>query len=538
MAIATGNFDMMRLVSRTFTESQRINIDSIEVAIDFHQGEPLRYFLNHADEFTRQLSLNTAVSRRAADALLIARGEGMGIWSRPVHALGTLWRAGNSIHLESAPKGFGPDSGWMRREGREVEEIASTTRAAVAMSDVMEIAMPPATTTVSNGTFTASKTLRSLHLFQGVVNIADGTCGVRVVRAPLSSYRGCFSSCANLSRVVFPGDGLLNIGDFAFIGCTFLSVLSLPTSVTRLGHRCFEGCDSLTSVALPSRLGGVTSFVFAHCPSLDEVRMAQGFQSVGEGWFHGCRSLRRLELPDSLRVIGRKAFEACAALTSLCLPMSVVKVGECAFAGCIGLVDLVVTSNLTEFEGSVFENCTGLVEVTLPSDLKIVGGRLHSAFLRVVDVQRVNLKGPTVSAAIEAVVPRMLASRGTLVGEGFPMRDIGGRQVRPWPWRHRPPRPSGMCVGDLPLIDWDAGVRPMSYVRGLSMRANGAPNVWTPVTYIVMRRKFENAEWSSICEALWNIYGIDVRPEVLSLLFRKQQVRTSHQFWQPAYLRG
>lgn len=55
------------------------------------------------------------------------------------------------------------------------------------------------------------------------------------------------------------------IGDYTFYGCSELTSVTLPPSVTSIGHFAFCDCNNLMSVTLPSSLGGMGFSAFEHC---------------------------------------------------------------------------------------------------------------------------------------------------------------------------------------------------------------------------------------------------------------------------------
>ena len=83
-------------------------------------------------------------------------------------------------------------------------------------------------------------------------------------------------------RALVIGEGVTDIGDYAFCGCVNLTSATLPDSVTEIGERAFAGCASLTSLTLPACLAEIGDFAFS-----------------------GCRSLTSLALPESLTAIGK-----------------------------------------------------------------------------------------------------------------------------------------------------------------------------------------------------------------------------------------
>ena len=125
------------------------------------------------------------------------------------------------------------------------------------------------------------------------------------------------------------------LGDYAFRGCSGLTSLTIPSSVTSIDWGAFRGCSGLTSLTIPS---GVTS--------------------IGKNAFNGCSGLTSLTLPSSVTGIGWYAFKGCSRLTSLTIPSSVTWIGLEAFSGCSGLTSIYVyTKKLPELGPDVFTGC-------------------------------------------------------------------------------------------------------------------------------------------------------------------------------------
>ena len=159
------------------------------------------------------------------------------------------------------------------------------------------------------------------------------------------------------------------IGDYAFSGCSSLTSLTLPSSVTSIGGHAFEKCSGLTSLTLPSSVTSIGEFAFRYCSGLTSLTIPSGVTTIDYYAFADCRGLTSLTLPSSVTSIGGYAFAWCSGLTSLTLLSSVTSIGDYAFAWCSGLTSLTLPSSVTSIGGHAFESCSGLTSLTLPSSV-------------------------------------------------------------------------------------------------------------------------------------------------------------------------
>ena len=159
------------------------------------------------------------------------------------------------------------------------------------------------------------------------------------------------------------------IGDYAFSGCSSLTSLTLPSSVTLIGGHAFEKCSGLTSLTLPSSVTSIGEFAFRYCSGLTSLTIPSGVTTIDYYAFADCRGLTSLTLPSSVTSIGGHAFAWCSGLPSLTLHSSVTSIGDYAFAWCSGLTSLTLPSSVTSIGGHAFESCSGLTSLTLPSSV-------------------------------------------------------------------------------------------------------------------------------------------------------------------------
>lgn len=156
--------------------------------------------------------------------------------------------------------------------------------------------------------------------------------------------------------------GIKEISEEAFDGCSELTEIILPDSVEKIGTNAFWGCDGLKSITIP---GNVTSFVqsFRTCSNLEEVILSDGVTSIGPYAFEYCPNLTKVSIPETVTSIGFAAFNECTSLQEITLPDSLTKLSGKAFNMC-PMPSIILPKNLSEFTGNPFEGFTGTIEIS------------------------------------------------------------------------------------------------------------------------------------------------------------------------------
>ena len=173
------------------------------------------------------------------------------------------------------------------------------------------------------------------------------------------------------------------IGNRAFSGCSRLTSLTLPASITRIGDDAFCCCSGLTSLTLPAGITEIGYGAFWGCSGLTSLNLPAGITSIDKYAFSGCSRLTSLTLPAGITSIGEFAFSYCSGLTSIYVyAEKVPRIGRYAFKGCAsrkctlyvpkGTYDNYRLSEFGYFENIVEFDATGIDKTTTSTDVEEV----------------------------------------------------------------------------------------------------------------------------------------------------------------------
>ena len=246
-----------------------------------------------------------------------------------------------------------------------------------------------------NSTRSAGSTSAQIRA-TGVLIIPDGTktikqyeyrgnANITMVVIPTSVTkisRGAFENCTKLSRIK-GGDGLKEIGIRAFKG-TAIGEIVLPKSLQRLRADAFEECDNLKSVDFDNDDTLVEDGCFSSCSKLNTVLLPMNMNEIPDCLFWACYNLENVALSPNLRTIGSGSFVWCRQLKCLryysfteyqgvVIPNTVTSIDYAAFWGCRGMTNITIPGSITKIADGSFKFCSGLTDIDIPDSVTSIG---------------------------------------------------------------------------------------------------------------------------------------------------------------------
>ena len=162
------------------------------------------------------------------------------------------------------------------------------------------------------------------------------------------------------------GKPVVEIGRDAFLNCTGLTSVTIPTSVKTIGWYAFSGCTGLTSIVIPDSVTTLDWFAFSGCTGLTSATIGNGVTCIDASAFAGCTNLTTVTVGTGVTGIGWSAFKGCSQLSTINIPSSVTSIDRYAFYGCSSLSKVVFCGTAEEWSDiTIGEGNNSLTGITL-----------------------------------------------------------------------------------------------------------------------------------------------------------------------------
>lgn len=139
-----------------------------------------------------------------------------------------------------------------------------------------------------------------------------------------------------------------------------LETIILNEGVTSIPNNAFSGCSNVTSVSFPSTLSSIGGYAFQQC-RLSSAYLPEGI-SLSDHAYRSSGLTGELVLPKSLKEIPEGCFYG-NSITSVKLSPNTTKIGKEAFAWNKEITEIRLPSTLTSISDNAFSNCTNLKAV-------------------------------------------------------------------------------------------------------------------------------------------------------------------------------
>ncbi len=122
----------------------------------------------------------------------------------------------------------------------------------------------------------------------------------------------------------------------------------------------YDARHSVVKLEIGNGITDIGNYAFYYMPELETVSFPATVTSFGKYSFAFCSTLSAITVPDSVTSIGDSCFEGCASLKTVFVPSTVTAIGQRAFLACGALEDAIIMAQITEIKSLTFKNCKSL----------------------------------------------------------------------------------------------------------------------------------------------------------------------------------
>ncbi len=265
-------------------------------------------------------------------------------------------------------------------------------------------------TTIGRGAFASCTSLDDIDLTVNYDAIEEGTfqrctslpC---FYVKPAVKYIGtsAFQGCTNIKKLSF--HGATSIGKKAFYECENLSTIESidnDANFVDIGDYAFFGCSSLSELPGKSELKTIGNSAFGSCTALTKLDLHNysNLTSIGNDAFANCKLLETAVFPENLTTLGKRTFANCHALKEVELnSKKLTTIPQAAFAT-TGITEIKIPEGVTDIDDAAFYTCKSLTKVTLPKSVTTIGDKAFGACTSLKNVEYNGTKAQLAAIAV------------------------------------------------------------------------------------------------------------------------------------------
>ena len=238
---------------------------------------------------------------------------------------------------------------------------------------------------------------------------------VTIPKGVTSIGGSAFSQCGGLTSVTIPSS-VTNLDGYSFYYCSKLKSITIPSKVTNIGSGAFNNCRGLLEFVVEDgnpayrSLDGVlynkdrTSLIQYPCAKPGTLTIPVSVTSIGHGALFGCRRQEAIAVEEGNRAYcsvdgilydkNRTALIRCPVgkCGIVTIPYGVTRIGgggSWAFRECRGVTSVIIPSSVTSIESMSFLGCDKLAAVKIPASVERIGNEafMSCGGLKAIDVE-------------------------------------------------------------------------------------------------------------------------------------------------------
>ena len=220
--------------------------------------------------------------------------------------------------------------------------------------------IPNSVTSIGDYAFYGCTGLSSITIPNSVTSIGDyafgrcsGLTSVTIGNSVTTIGNRAFYGCSGLTSVTIP-NSVTSIGSSAFYGTGIYN--NHPNGVLYVDKWVcdYKGDEPSGNLILQSDSRGIANSAFSGCSGLTSVTIPNSVTTICDNAFEGCSGLTSVTIPNSVTAIGDGTFYGCSGLTSVTIPNSVTTIGDMAFARCDSLLTIRIGTSLNDIGNYAF----------------------------------------------------------------------------------------------------------------------------------------------------------------------------------------
>ena len=199
------------------------------------------------------------------------------------------------------------------------------------------------------------------HSYQGGITIPSSVLYENKEYVVTTIAGKAFMDCTGLTSVVIPSS-VTDIYFGAFLNCTSLASIEFQGSPTNIGEGAFNNTAWFNNQEDGVVYLGNIAYKYKGAISSDDIVLKDGTTQICPGAFNGYSGITSIEIPNSVTNIGSYAFYGTGIIT-IQIPNSVTNIGSYAFQDCRGLTSISIGSGVCEIGDDAFNRCTAIEEI-------------------------------------------------------------------------------------------------------------------------------------------------------------------------------